>query len=145
MIEDSSSAAFWGGYFYLQTVAAITGEFLGHLWEHAHQLADKQLIGLEGAVVQPYRQPPPLLRAECLAIEDNGWIAKAYLPVDRAMPREWRLEVTDPAGKAAYSFLAGLALWHEWMFGPDSEDVTPAEAELQRLISEARIRRGEEP
>ena len=54
VIEDGSSAPFWGGYFYLQTVAAITDQFVGHMWEHAFRLAKEKLIGLEGAVVQDY-------------------------------------------------------------------------------------------
>lgn len=58
-IEDGSGASFWGGYFYLQTVAAITAQPEARIWEEARRLVAERKIGLEGAVVQPYQEPPP--------------------------------------------------------------------------------------
>ena len=137
-VEDGTGASFWGGYFYLQTVEAITDQFLGHLWEDVHRLVLKKKIGLEGAVIQPYRKPPPPLWEEFLRIEDHGLVGIAYLPGHRQMARAWKLKVLKPNGKLAYDFIPGLALLHDPVVGPDVEDVARAKKELLRLIRESR-------
>lgn len=55
-LEASGGAAFWGGYFYLQTVQSITGAG-DMVLNVARQMVEEKLISLEGAVVQKYRKP----------------------------------------------------------------------------------------
>lgn len=139
-IEDGSGAAFWGGYLYLQTVAAISDQFIGHLWEDVHQLVAEKKIGLEGAVIQAYSKPPPPKWEEFLKIEDKGWIGIASLPGHRQMAREWKLEVLKPNGTPAYQHICGLSLMYDPVFGPDIEDIARAKKELLRLINVVRNR-----
>ena len=142
LLEDHGGATFWGGYFYLQTVAAITDNFVGHLWEDVWAMMADELIGLEGAVIQPYREPPPPMWEEFIRIEeDDGWVGIAYLPGHRQMAREWKLEVKTPEGDDAYAFLPGLSLTHDPIFGPDVDDVARAEVRLMELIAESKDRR----
>src|SRR3989338_7788589 len=140
-IEDGSGAAFWDGYFYLQTVADITDQFIGHIWEKVHQLVEEKKIGLEGAVIQPYREPPPPEWVEFSRIEDKGWVGIASLPGHRKMAREWRLEVLKPDGIPAYRHIPGLVLTHDPEFGPDVEDVARVEQKLRQLIKSAKKRK----
>lgn len=137
-VESGSGAAFWGGYFYLQTVADITDQFFGHLWEDVHRMVWDKKIGLEGVVIQPYRKPPPPVWEEFLKIEDEGWVGIAYLPGNRQIARQWKLKVLKPDGKPAYRFLPGLPLIYDPVFGPDISDAGRAQKELLRLIYEAR-------
>lgn len=136
--EDGNGASFWGGYFYLQTVAAITDVFIGHLWEDVHALMKKKKIGLDGAVIQPYRKPPPPKWEEYLRIEEDGYIGIALLPGHRDMAREWKLKVLRPDGKPAFSVLPGEALLHDPVFGPDVEDVERVKERLHHDIAMAR-------
>jgi hypothetical protein len=136
--ESSGGATFWGGYFYLQTVAEITNHFVGHLWEDVYKLMADKKIGLEGAVIQPYREPLPPEWVEHIRLEEDGWIVTASLPGSRDMAREWKFEVLLPDGKPAYAFLPGLALFHEYLFGPDVEDVERAQAHARKLMDDVR-------
>ena len=137
--EEGSGAQFWGGYFYLQTVAAITGSFVGHLWKDVYELMAEKKIGLDGAVIKPYREPPPPMWEEFVRFEDtDGWVGTASLPGHRQMASEWKLEVLNQDGKEVYSLIPGLKLLHDPVFGPDVEDVTRAKTELQELIATAK-------
>lgn len=136
-IEDGGGAGFWGGYFYLQTVAKITDQFLGNLWEDVRRLVEEKKIGLEGAVITPYREPPPDLWAEALRIEVSGWVGIASVPGHRHMARECKLEVQKPDGTAAYEHIEGLPLLHEIVFGIDEEDLFRMEEKLVELIDKA--------
>lgn len=138
--EPGGGATFWGGYFYLQTVANITGLYVGHLWEHVHALMADEKISLEGAVIQPYRVPPPPKWVEHLRAEEDGWIATASLPGHSKMAQAWKFEVTRPDGEPAYAFLPGLGLFHEPIFGPDVEDVARAEDHLGTLLDQAKTK-----
>ena len=139
-VEDGNGARFWGGYFYLQTVALITDQFFGHLWEDVRRLWLEKKIGLEGAVIQPYREPPPPVWEEYLRIEVEGWVGIAYLAGHHPIAKEWRLEVLKPDGMRAYRFIPGLALLHDPVFGPDPEDVDRARKELRELIYKSKIK-----
>lgn len=141
--EEGGGATFWGGYFYLQTVAAITGHFVGHLWEHVYALMADKKIDLEGAVIQEYREPPPPKWVEHLRTEEDGWVATASLPGHRQMAHEWKFEILGPDGKPAYAFIPGLALFHESVFGPDVEDVARAKEHLGNLLDEAKANAAE--
>lgn len=136
--EDTNGASFWGGYFYLQTVAAITGEFIGHLWGDVYELMAEKKIGLDGAVIQPYVEPPPPKWEEFSRIEDDGWVGIAKLPGHRKMASEWRFEVLRPDGESAYAMIPGERLLHDPVVGPDVEDVARAEQRLLALIASAR-------
>lgn len=132
-LESNDGAAMYGGYFYLQTLAAITGEFMGHLWEDMYPLMQEELIEIDGAVVKAYTQPPPPKWEECVRVEDAGWVGIAELPGHRRMAQEWKFKVLDPAGKEAV-YAPGKRLLHDPVFGPDVEDVERAKQELTRLI-----------
>lgn len=136
-VEDGSGAEFWGGYFYLQTVARITDQFLGHLWEDVHRLCTEKKISLDGAVITPYREPPPPLWVEALRIEDAGWVGIASVPGHRWMALEARLEVLKPDDTPAYEHIPGLSLMHAPEFGIDAEDLYRIEEKLVKLIEQA--------
>lgn len=142
--EPGSGAQFWGGYFYLQTVAKITGHYIGHLWEDVHDLVAGKEIGLEGAVIQEYREPPPPKWEEYLRAEEDGWVATASLPGNRQMAREWKFEILKPDGTPAYALIPGLGLFHDPVFGPDVEDVERAKEHLGKLLDEAKSLQKEE-
>lgn len=136
--EDGGGASFYGGYFYLQTVAAITDLFVGHLWDDVYALMADEKVGLDGAVIQPYREPPPPKWVEHFRAEEDGWVATASLPGHRDMARAWKFEILRPDGEPAYSFIPGLDLMHDPVFGPDVEDVARAEEKLGELLDAAK-------
>jgi hypothetical protein len=136
-LEGSSGASFYGGYFYLQTLAAITGEYMGHLWEDMYPLLEEKLIEIDGAVVKSYTQPPPPKWEEFVRLEVDEWVGIALLPGHRRMAQEWRFKVLDPAGKEACR-APGKRLFHDPVFGPDAEDVDRAKNELGSLIEMCR-------
>ncbi|MDB5185233.1 MAG: hypothetical protein JWN38_1041 [Candidatus Saccharibacteria bacterium] len=136
-LEDGGGAAFYGGYFYLQTLAAITDIYMGHLWEDMYALLEEKLIEIDGAVVKSYTKPPPPKWEEFARIEQDGWIGIAKLPGHRRMAQEWKFEVLNPAGKSAIHS-PGKRLLHDPIFGPDVEDVARAEEQLKNLIQVCR-------
>jgi hypothetical protein len=137
-MEDSNGAAFWGGYYYLQTVAKIADVPVARLWEDVHAMMRDELIGLDGMVVQPYREPPPVLWEEVFRIEDEGWVGIASLPGESKLALEWKLEVKRPDGEDAFAYLPGLELHYRPDFGPDASDVARAEARLREYIVHAK-------
>lgn len=133
-VEEGSGASFHGGYFYLQTLAAISGQYIGHLWDDVYQLMSEKKIGLNGAVIQPYSEPPPPQWVEVVKIEKDGWTGTAALPGHQEMALEWKFEVLNPDGKSPYEMIPGLRLMHDPIFGPDVEDVARAKERLKELI-----------
>lgn len=136
--EDTNGASFYGGYFYLQTVAAITDRYIGHLWEPIYEMIEAKQIGLDGAVIQPYTEPPPPKWEEFARLEVDGWIGIASLPGHRKMAREWHFEVLKPDGEPAYGMIPGEPLDHDPIFGPDVDDVANAEKRLNELIAQVK-------
>lgn len=136
-LEDSDGAGFWGGYFYLQTVAAITGEYIGHLWSPVYEMLDQKLIGLDGAVVKSYSESPPPKWTEELRIEEDGLVGIAKLPGHRQMAQEWRFDILDGDGKSLVR-APGMRLMHDPVFGPDVEDIARARAEIETLFQAVR-------
>lgn len=132
-LEAHNGAAMYGGYFYLQTLAAITDNFMGHLWDDMYALMQDELIELDGAVIKAYTNPPPPKWEEHVRIEEAGWTGIAKLPGHRRMAQEWRFTVLNPAGKEAVR-APGKRLLHDPTFGPDVEDVEAAKQELIQLI-----------
>jgi hypothetical protein len=112
----------------------------GSLWDAAYELVDQELIGLDGAVVKPYREPLPPRWVEHMRAEEDGWTVVASLPGHRDMPREWKLEVLRPDGEPAYQLIPRLALTHDPVFGPDVVDVARMEARLGELLDAAKER-----
>lgn len=159
-IEDGNGAEFWGGYFYLQTVASIVGDIKKipmkganfeltieqpgkYVWEAVEQLQKEKKIMLEGMIVQSYREPPPPAWEECFRIEDDdGWIGIALLPQHHRMKSEWKFEILRPDGYMVYQDLPmpTLPLMYPFDFGPDLGDVAPAEDKIKELIEEAKKR-----
>lgn len=138
-LEDGDGAAMYGGYFYIRTLAAITGECKAHLWEDIHPLIEGKLIGVDGSIVTFYTEPPPPLWTEAVRVEDDGWVGIASLPGHRRMAQEWKFTVLNPAGKEAV-YAPGQRLLHDPAFGPDVEDVRRAERTLREMIEECRQR-----
>jgi hypothetical protein len=135
-LEDGNGAAFWGGYFYLQTVAAVLGQAIPAGLVRK-MVADKK-IDLDGMVVQPYLEAPSPSWQESFRLEDDGWIGIASLPMHRKMHQAWELIVLDTGGAEVDKDY--LALSHSPDFGPDVEDVVDAEEKLLSLISSAKTR-----
>ena len=135
-LEDGNGAAFWGGYFYLQTLAEIVDLPMSEIWKEAGRLVKNKKINLEGAVVQDYQDPPLSEWDEVLEGEFDDWVGIASLPRHRTMPREWKLEVKNPAGKLVRT--KKLSLIHDPVFGPDVSDVARAKAKLLELIRSAK-------
>ncbi|MBI5153116.1 MAG: hypothetical protein HZA36_01520 [Parcubacteria group bacterium] len=132
--EDGSGAEFWGGYFYLQTLASILDLPMSEIWKEADPLIEQKKISLEGAVVQKYRRPPPPRWEECFRIEENGFVGIASLPTHSKMPQCWKFERCE-VGKKKRSLLGHLPLAYFPDFGPDVDDVEEATQELKKLMS----------
>lgn len=136
--EDGNGASFWAGYFYLGTLAEILGQFVGHLWPKVYAMVAAKEIGLDGAVIQEYTEPPPPEWVEYSRLEVDGWLGIASLPGNRQMAREWKLEILKPDGTPAYAFVPGEGLDHDPVFGPDVDDIANVERRLNELITQAR-------
>ncbi len=137
--EDGSGAAFYGGYFYLQTVMAISDMHPKQVWEAAKQLVEEGKISLEGSIIQDYREPPAPEWTEEFRIEEDGWVGIAHLPAHSKMTQVWKLDVMSADGLEASEPNYDLHLSHRPDFGPDVDDVTEAEIKLQQLISHVKI------
>ncbi len=135
--EISGGAAFWGGYFYIQTLAEIVDRFVGHMWEPIRELFKEKKIGLEGAVITDYHEPQPPKWEEYTRYEEDGWIAIAFLPGHSNMAQEWHYEVLDPDGEKVLTSTQGDKLLHRPVFGPDIEDVNTAKSRLVDLLRQA--------
>jgi hypothetical protein len=137
-LEDGNGASFWGGYFYLQTVAVIIGQPFPELWRLADKMVAEKKIDLDGAVIQPYREPPPPEWEESFRLEEDGWVGIAALPKHRKMPQVWKLTILNPDGEETVRKHVLLA--HRPDFGPGGDDVAKAEEKLRELITSARDR-----
>ena len=139
--EDNGGASFWGGHFYLQTVAKILDIEMKDMWPIAHQMiADKQ-IQLEGAVVQTYFAPPEPSWNEYGRFEVDGWTGIASLPSHSKMPQEWKFTILDEKGEEVEIEVSTERLTHAPTFGPDVEDVAGAEQKIRELIQQAKAAR----
>lgn len=137
-IEDGNGASFWGGYFYLQSLAAILGIPTREIWDIAEKLESEKKITLEGAVVRDYSEPPAPRWVDGITVEDDGWVGRALLPAHSRMVQEWKLEVLTPEGTPAYENLAGLPMNYSPDFGIDADDFMEAESKLHELIAQAK-------
>lgn len=136
-LEGHGGAQFWGGYYYLQTVASITGLPMRDMWPLACKLIDEKKIGLEGAVIQPYIEPSPPSWEAHMSYELDGWVATAALPTHSKMPQEWKFEVTKPGGEKLEIEIPNEPLSYEPIFGPDVDDVRRAQERLVQIVAEA--------
>lgn len=137
-LEGTSGASLYGGYFYLQTLAAIIDQPMGYLWEDMHLLMEEKLIDMDGAIIKSYTKPPPPRWEECLRIEDKGWTGVALLPGDRQMAQEWKFQVFNPSCEKQRLYAPGRSLLHDPILGPDTEDVERARQSLLHLIGMCR-------
>ena len=136
-LEDGDGARMYGGHFYLQTLATITDEFMGHLWEDMYPLMEDKLIELDGTIVKAYTKPPLPEWEEYLRIEEDGWVGIASLPGHRRMAQEWKLDLIKPDGMQVL-YVPGLRLLHDPVFGPDVEDMERVTGELRKIIEVCR-------
>lgn len=137
--ENGNGAEFWGGYFYLQTLAEILELPMDQISEIADRLVEEKKIQLEGAVVQDYYEPPPEEWIEYFIIKENNKVGVAYLPAHGRMRQCWKLEIYDKNLPTEGIFHKKVAvrfcpLTHNPIFGPDTRDVAEAEEELRRLM-----------
>ncbi len=135
-LEASTGAEFWGGHFYLQTVAAITEKPIGELWAPVGKMVKEKKIGLEGAVIQSYFEPAPPSWEPHSTYELNGWKATAGLPTHSKMPQMWKFEVTKPDGEKLDLDIPGEYLTHSPDFGPDVDDVNHARERLVQILEQ---------
>ncbi|MDE2001365.1 MAG: hypothetical protein KGI60_02225 [Patescibacteria group bacterium] len=138
-LEDGNGASFWGGYFYLQTLAEIVDPTMNY-WQVGDALVAAKKISLEGAVVRDYHEPPPAEWEECFRMEKHGWIGIASLPAHSEMLRAWKLDVVKPNGRPAFKKSVALQLSYGPTFGPDVSDVQCAKQKLLELIRKAKSR-----
>lgn len=134
--ESGSGALFWGGYFYLQTLAGILDLPMRDIWEEIGPLIKQKKISLEGAVVQRYRKPPPPKWEEYFRTEEDGVVGVASLPTHSKMPQEWKLEIYDSNGIKRQESTLPLAYSPD--FGPDIDDMEQAKQKLLELITLSR-------
>jgi hypothetical protein len=136
-LESSNGAAFWGGYYYLQTLAAATGVTMQQLWPFVHTLISEKQLSLEGMVAQPYREPPEP-RWELYTTERIGdWIGTVLLPVYRSMAQQWKFEITGPTGNTYDVSEPPLPIYHSPDFGVDVEDDSNARNFLKSALIRA--------
>lgn len=136
-IEDGNGASFWGGYFYLQTLAAVLGIPVRHIWRIGDRLKAQKKISLEGAVVQDYCEPAAPTWEEFARMEENGFVGSISLPTHSQMPQVWQLQIIRPDGTLVYAEPVRLSLSYQPDFGPDAGDVQEAEAKLRELLIQA--------
>ncbi|MBI3632383.1 MAG: hypothetical protein HY225_02955 [Candidatus Vogelbacteria bacterium] len=136
-IEDGSGASFWGGYFYLQTVASITKQSMSDIWKIAEGMIAEKKISLEGAVVTPYRKSPRAKWVESFRfqIDKNGWTVIASIPAHRQMKQVWNFKIVRADGKKIRHNIPELTLVFDPDFGPDVEDVARAEKVLNDYLA----------
>ncbi len=133
-LEDGTGAFFWGGYFYLQTLAAIIGKDIRETWQIADTLVADKKIRLEGAVIQDYAPPEKLSWVEHGKIKKGDVTGKAYLPGNRDMKNEWKLVARRKNRKPLVNM---IPLGFDPVFGPDVSDVQAAQKALLELMKEA--------
>jgi hypothetical protein len=133
-LEQGTGALFWGGYYYVQTVQAITDAPWETVWEVVRALAAEGQISLEGAVVQDYREPDAPEWTEYGRFTEDGWTGIALMPAHGDMPQEWKLQVLRPDGSVAVED-ERLSMTYTPTFGPDIGDVAASEARLLELIA----------
>ena len=142
--ESGSGASFYGGYYYLQTVASIMNVPMGSMWDIAYRLANEKKISLDGAVVQPYREPnPPVWGEPEYTYELDGWMVSAALPTHDQMAQEWKFEVTKPDGEKLEIEIPGESLLHRPTFGPDASDIARAQERMAAIVAQVRQEHGE--
>lgn len=138
-LEGNSGASFWGGHYYLQTLAEIAQVSMRDIWQYADRMCSDKKIDLEGAVVQEYFDPPePAWSEPALVYELDGWKVSAALPNHSKMPQEWKFEVTQPNGEKLEIEIPGEPLMYQPTFGPDAGDVAQAEGRILKIMEQVR-------
>ncbi len=133
-VENGSGASFYGGWFYLQTLIAIVGEWrVPDVWQAIDRLNGEKRFGLNGMILCPYAEPPPPAWTEAFTLLVDGWIGIASVPTHEHMPHAWQLEVFRPDGTHAVT--ASERLRHPVMFGIDVEDDENGERRLREIIA----------
>lgn len=132
--EGSSGANDWGGYFYLQTVQAITCTPYDEFWNQVNKMVYDKKIQLEGMVVQEYREPPAPQWGEYARIEYEGYTGIAKLPTHSKMPQHWEIVILAPNGRLIAEGIEGPTLMHSPDFGVDVEDAVNVEAVIKEYI-----------
>lgn len=139
-LEDREWTGSHGMYFFMHTVASITGIYIGHIWDDIYPLLNEKLFGLEGTIVTDYTEPPPEAWEEFVRVEgEDGRVGMAFLPAHRQMAQEWKFQVLNPSGQEALP-ASRVEIDHNPAYGPDIEDLKKARLHLNSLLDQARRR-----
>lgn len=137
-LEQGTGAVDWGGYYYVQTVQAITNAPWKTVWEVIGVLETESKISLQGSIVCDYREPEVPGWEEYSRIEVDGWLGIIWIPAHDDMESEWKLEVFRPNRSRACD-PEHLPMLYAPTFGPDVSDVAAAEERLLALIEEWKV------
>jgi hypothetical protein len=140
-LEGTGGARFWGGYYYLQTVASIADLPMKSVWDATDKMIADKKIQLEGAVVQPYFEPAPPTWEPHTSIERDGYRIVASLPTHSKMPQTWQYEVFKQGAEGEEPVKLEIEIPQETLtyqptFGPDVDDVSSAEARMAQILEE---------
>jgi hypothetical protein len=133
--EGSNGAHFWGGHFYIGTLARILDIDMSFIHKHIRRLVTESKIALEGFVVQQYVEPPEPRWDESFSHEQDGYVVKGYLPGHSKMRQDFKLDLYDAQGSLVDTDY--LPLNHPTLFGPDGEDVMLAQDKCVEMINSA--------
>jgi hypothetical protein len=133
--ESGSGAHFYGGHFYIETLARILGTHQPVILKDIRRLMKEHKIALEGFVVQEYRTPPEPRWDESFSYEQDGYVVKGYLPAHSKMRQDFKLDLYDVDGKLINTDY--LSLNHPVLFGPDGEDVMLAQDKCVEMVNSA--------
>ena len=133
--EGGGGAHFYGGHFYLQTLAKIFDIDHSFMFDDIDRLQAEKKITLDGSVVKKYTEPPKPKWQETSIYKQDGYMVRASLPTHSAMRQDYRLDLYDSSGSLVNTEY--LQLSHQPHFGPDIEDVLAVEEKCVEMINKA--------
>jgi len=139
-LEDGNGASFWGGHFYIHTVAEIMDCRMDHLYPLFDEMAKNGQIVMEGHVVRSYTPPPAPEWAEepSVRIEVDGWVAGAFMPAHSRMTQQMKYQLLNPEGEEVIFRLSDQTLLHRPDFGLDVDDIATIDNDLKDFFRVAR-------
>lgn len=142
--EVNNGAHFWGGHFYMQTLAKVvhgtaddrtlSREDWKNMWLAMDTMMVNKQVQLEGMVIQDYYEPPEAEWMEYGKFDYEGHTATIGMPAHMHMDAKWQVTIAREDGTVVAEKIAGPSLMHEPVFGPDAEDVANVEYFIRQLI-----------
>lgn len=136
-IEAGGGANFYGGHFYLETLAKIMDMSEADIAEIIKSLEANKTLSLIGSVVKEYKEPKQPKWNPYLRQELNGYVATASLPANSDTPQAWKFDIQGSEGAAVDVQTPTISLYYQPLFGPDVQDVDRAQKVLKDLIDSA--------